>query len=344
MENSPSRVVIIDTAWLGDVLFTTSLVGAVRMRWPSTAIDLVVAPRARELVEHHPHLNCVWIFDKRGEQRGMKGINSLARSLNEHPYDLCLCAHPSTRSRLLCGQLNCPVKVGYKGLGAARVFTHLVADDLALEPDHVERRLNLLRTVVDVHSAPPLLVGLTEGELASARQKLAGWGFQDCEVMALIPGSAWKTKQWPTEYFRELANSWISSAPNRAAVALIGPKEQASRALLERLQDSRFRVESLSLRECAALFSLCNAAAGNDTGVSFLAIAAGCPEVHVLYGSTQVNYAFPPPHRGIHAGTPCCLSRTGHGRQNCGWTDGEPWCMAQISPGSVLSRLLSSRR
>ncbi|MCL4305920.1 glycosyltransferase family 9 protein [bacterium] len=340
MENAPSRVLIIDTAWLGDVLFTTSLIGAVRASWPKSVIHFVTAPRAQEIVMHHPDLERVWIYDKHGTERGAAGINKLAGQLNEQTFDVCLCAHPSTRSRILCSKLEIPVRVGYEGFGAARAFSHVVKNDLAVKPDHVERRLDLLRALTDVREVPPLRVGMTEEELQSASRALAEWHIAEHERLALVPGSARHTKQWPVENFKTLAERWIDSRSGRSVLVFLGPREAGMRAEFESVRSGSVRVVQTSLRECAALLSACHATVGNDTGVSFLALAARCPKTIVLYGSTQVNYTFHPPHMALSAGVPCCLPRTGHGEAICRWTHGAPWCMSRIDVERVLSHLV----
>jgi heptosyltransferase-2 len=161
MENSPSRLLIIDTAWLGDVLFTTALVGAVRAQWPACEIHLLTSPRAEQLVMDHPYLSRVWIFDKQNKDRGYGAVRRLAEDLNREDFEVVLCAHPSTRSRLLCARLNAPIRVGYRGFMDGRAFTHVIHNDLGIEPDHVERRLNLLRAIEPISETPRLQVGIS---------------------------------------------------------------------------------------------------------------------------------------------------------------------------------------
>ena len=168
MENSPTRVLIIDTAWLGDVLFTTSLIGAVHETWPQTEIHLVTAPRGRELVLFHPELASIRIFDKHGNEGGLTALKKLASDLNASKFDIVLCAHPSMRSRLLCSMLEAPIRIGHPGFLATRAFTKVVYNDLSVEPDHVERRLNLLRAIVPVHHTPPLKFGVSPYEKVRA--------------------------------------------------------------------------------------------------------------------------------------------------------------------------------
>lgn len=338
MENSPARVLVIDTAWLGDVLFTTALIGAVRERWPQCELHLLTAPRAKELVEGHPHLQKVWIYDKHGAERGVGALKRRADELNACEFDLCLCAHPSFRSRYLCSLLEIPVRVGYSGRLPGSAFTHSVRNDLAVQPDHVERRLDLLRAVTRVDRTPPLLVGVSTAERERANTLLGQYGAKD-KVLGIVPGSARQTKQWSAERFAALSTQWLAEHPSGVVLVFLGPRESTLRPVFEGLREPRLAVISEPLRTCAALLARCSVTVGNDTGVSFLAMAAGCPKVIVLYGSTQVNYMFPPPHQALAAGVPCCLPRTGHGEAACKWTRGAPWCMGQISVEQVLHQI-----
>lgn len=338
MENSPARVVVIDTAWLGDVLFTTALIGAVRERWPQCELHLLTAPRARELVEGHPHLQNVWIYDKHGAERGVGALKRLADELNACEFDLCLCAHPSFRSRYLCSLLRIPVRVGYSGRLPSSAFTHTVRNDLAVQPDHVERRLDLLRAVTLVDRTPRLLVGVSTAESERANALLAQYGAKD-KVLGIVPGSARQTKQWSAERFASLAIQWLAENSSGRVLIFLGPNERGLQPVFEALREPRILSVTEPLRNCAALLARCTVTVGNDTGVSFLAIAAGCPKVIVLYGSTQVNYTFPSPHQALAAGVPCCLPRTGHGEAACKWSQHGPWCMSQISISRVLEAL-----
>ncbi len=340
MENSPARVLIIDTAWLGDVLFTTSLIGAVREAWAQAEIHLVTAPRAQELVQHHPELSSVRIFDKHGKEGGVLALKKLAADLNSIKFDIVLCAHPSMRSRMLCAMLDAPIRVGHPGLLSSRAFTKVVRNDLSVQPDHVERRLNLLRAIVPVDHTPPLKVGLSPDDVLWARQRFAEYGADSASTLALIPGSARKTKQWDIANFNELAKRWLQHHANNRVLVFLGPSEVSLKSEIDVAGDVRSVIVEESLRKCAALLSMCSVAVGNDTGVSFLAIAAGCEKVLVLYGCTQVNYTFPMPHKAIAAGVPCCLPRSGHGEKMCRWTVGPPWCMNQITVDRIAGEII----
>ncbi|MDD5087531.1 MAG: glycosyltransferase family 9 protein [bacterium] len=342
MEDAPRRILIIDTAWLGDVVFSTSLIGAVRNLWPRAEIHMVVAPRGEPIVRHHGALSRVWVLDKRGRHRTLRDLLRFGGVLRQFGFDLILNAHPSLRSRLLTAWINAPVRVGYRGWASNLCHTHVIPNDLAVESDHVERRIALLRALGYSVKAEPLAVQVDESDNREASRFLEENDLAERRLLGIIPGSAWETKRWHSKRFAEIAERWLRKPEH--GVLIFGGKSEAE--TLERIGSEGGRgaipVLNAPIPLVAALLSKCSVVLGNDTGVSFLAIAAGCPRVLVLYGCTQVDYTFPPPHQAIAAGAPCCLPRTGHGAHRCRWGD-EPWCMSQITVERVWAAIERAR-
>jgi heptosyltransferase-2 len=334
MENSPAKVLIFDTAWLGDVIFTTSLIGSVRQIWPDTELHVLVAKRAEMLVRHHPLIDRVWVYDKNGSEKSFGRLLKLTGQLRAESYDIVLNAHPSFRSRLISYLSGARVRVGYYGFGSSLAFTHRVRNSLDIQPDHAARRVDLLRALEPTAASAPLRVGLMEESQRLAKAFIGKLDADRAPLLALIPGSARFTKMWPSEGFIDVAKRWIHETGGH--VLAIGGESE--RGIIEQICENSgaqcHPVVNMPLDDAAALLAECKCAVGNDTGVSFLAIAAGCPQVLVLYGCTQVNYSFPLPHKAIAAGVPCCLPPTGHGRSKCKWGEA-PWCMRQISPERV---------
>lgn len=336
MENAPARILIIDTAWLGDVIFSTSLIGAASEVWPRADLHVLVAPRGEAILQGHPLVHRLWIYDKSGAQKSARSLWKLGRKLAKAKFDVVLNAHPSFRSRLLTWLTRAPVRVGYSGFLSAFCYTHRVPNDLAVEPDHAARRLALLRALVPQAKSAPLQVTIQAESRAWAEQFLANRS-GNRPLLALVIGSAWETKRWPVENYAALARRWITE--KSGCVVVIGGKAEA--ALFQSLcthVSGAIPLVSEPIPHVAALLSRSTAVVGNDTGVSFLGIAAGAPKVAVLFGCTQMDYAFPPPHSAIPAGVPCCLPRTGHGAHRCRWGD-VPWCMEEITAERVWQEI-----
>ena len=102
----PARALVIQTAYLGDTVFTSALVHALRGRWPAAEIDLCVAPRAQDIARAIPGVAQVHVFDKRGADRGLSGLRRVAARLATRQYPLAVLPHRSLRTSLLalaCG-------------------------------------------------------------------------------------------------------------------------------------------------------------------------------------------------------------------------------------------------
>jgi lipopolysaccharide heptosyltransferase II len=340
MENPPARALIIDTAWLGDVVFTTALIGGVHRLWPSCELHVLVAPRGEPLLHGHPFVSRLWVFDKYGKDRGGFGLRRTARALRQQKFDLILNAHPSLRSRLLTKWVAAPVRVGYQGFLANFCFTRVIANDLAVEPDHAQRRLALLRALGYDVPTEPLSVSVAEADRLWAADFLTSRQLSSCSLLGLIPGSAWETKHWPLRFYAELAQRWIDS--QHGSVIVFGGHQE--RTLTESICRSNpehvLPIVNEPLPHVAALLSQCSHVVGNDTGVTLLAAAVNGPHVIALYGCTQINYHFPPPHVALHAGVPCCLPRTGHGAHRCLWAE-QAWCMEQLTVDKVWNEISS---
>jgi len=336
MENTPTRILIIDTAWVGDVVFTTALVEATQRLCSRAHVTILVSPRGAGIVRSHPHIHEVMVYDKT-DKAGLVPTLALGAQLRERRFDWVLCAHPSFRSAMLAKLSQAPVRIGYTAPWARFCFTHTWANDLALEPLHVERRLNLLRAIGYAVEDPGISVAIS-----SEAQRFADEFLKNADTSApllgLIPGSAWATKRWPAKRFGELA---MEAGGRLQAQAMIFAGKEANapiREIVEGVQPEPILILGQPLEHVAALLARCQWVVGNDTGLSYLAVAVGGPAVRVLYGSTQVNFRFQAPHQAIVAGVPCCCRRTGHGKRRCSWGD-PPVCMNAIEPERVLASL-----
>jgi len=72
---------VIQTAFLGDVVLTTPLLEAVAAR--DGPVDVVTTPAAAPLVETHPAVRRVIPYDKHGKHRGLRSLVALARDAGQ---------------------------------------------------------------------------------------------------------------------------------------------------------------------------------------------------------------------------------------------------------------------
>ena len=74
-------ILVVQTAFVGDVILTLPLIQLIHERYPETAITALTVPAAEELFANHPAVGRVIVYDKRGVQRGPVGLLRMAALL-----------------------------------------------------------------------------------------------------------------------------------------------------------------------------------------------------------------------------------------------------------------------
>jgi len=323
-----AATLLADTSFLGDVLCAEPLVRAVARRH-GPPVDFLAAPGGAAILEGHPDLREILVFDKRGADRGLRGLLGMARRLRRRRYARVLCTHRSWRTALLLRLAGIPERVGFEGAAGAWLYTRRIP--YRRELHEVER--NLAFVGGGPWERPRMYPGAADRERAAALAPPAPF-------VTLAPGSIWATKRWPEEHFRALVDAL--TARGLGVVLLGGPGDRELCARLAATGHGE-RVRNLagetSLRESAALLEGAAALVSNDSAPMHLGVAAGIP-VLALYCSTVPAFGFSP--RGPRdlvlevEGLPCRPCGI-HGRRAC--PEGHFRCGRDLVPEGVLAAL-----
>ena len=104
---------VIQTAFLGDVVLTTPLLAALAER--HGPLDVVTTPAAAPIIETHPAVRRVIPYDKNGRDRGIGAVFALARRLHAEGYDHAYLPHRSLRTAAIARLARIPRRVGFAG-------------------------------------------------------------------------------------------------------------------------------------------------------------------------------------------------------------------------------------
>jgi len=320
-----SAALVIQTAFLGDVVLSTPLLSALAER--HGAVDVVTTPLAAPLLETHPAVRQVFPYDKRGADRGWGGLRSLARRLREQAYAQAYLPHRSLRTAALAMLARIPARIGFAG-GWSFLYTE--ARPKPRTGHETERLLAL------ANGAP----GLYRPHLrpTSEDQQVAD-GLISGDFVALAPGSIWGSKRWP--YYAELASKLA------AAVVVVGGPDDAAlgNEIVRAVEGGQGRSRAvnacgrLTLRQSAALIGRATLLVTNDSAPLHLATAMGTPVVAV-FGPTVTEFGFGPLRSGDVAlgveGLECrpCSS---HGPPACPL--GHHRCMRELTVSAVLAAI-----
>ncbi len=333
------KILIVQTAFIGDVILATPLAEAAHQVFPDCVVDFMAIPAAVSILEKNDFIRQVLIFDKRGQQRGLVALWKLAKTLQREHYDLALVPHRSLRSAALVRLAKIPERLGFDRSAGARLFTRRVQYS---QKHEVERNLDLLRVFSDDFARPSPKIFWDKNDEQVVEQICTGApaGKWFC---ALAPGSVWATKRWPAERFSELAQKLVQETG--ALVFLVGGNNDAALCaqIAEKIgNDVVNTAGKLSLRQSTALLDRCKILISNDSAPAHLGVATRC-KVITIFGPTVPAFGFAPfgdGHLVIEKNLPCrpCSSHGGH---RC--PIGTHACMLEISFEEVFTRVVELR-
>lgn len=312
---------VVQTAFLGDVLLASGLVTALAERYGP--VDMLVTPAALPLVDTHPGVRDVLLYDKHRRDRGLEGWWRTVRRLRTRAYRRAVLPHRSLRSAGLVRAAGIPERIGFGGSLAARSYTTRIP-----WPSTGHYADRLLALVAGAAREASIDLHLTEDDRATAYAWLAARGIGDGFV-AMAPGSIWGTKRWPG--YPDL----VRLLPGRVVVlggADDGPLAQTVvDAAPERVVDA---TGVFSLRESAAVLERAGVLITNDSAPLHLASATRTATVAV-FGPTIPAFGFGPraPQAAIVERALPCRPCSSHGPERCPL--GHHRCMREIPATAV---------
>ena len=95
------KILIVQTAFLGDVILTTPLIRATSDIFPNSEIHLLVIPSTQNVCENNPIIKKLIIYDKKNKKKSLFNFLTLVRQFKKEKYDLAIVPHRSIRSALI---------------------------------------------------------------------------------------------------------------------------------------------------------------------------------------------------------------------------------------------------
>ena len=114
------KILIIQTAFIGDVILATPLIETLRLQFPNSKIDFLVKNGNQNLLINHPNLNRVLVFDK---SKKIKSLLALLKEIRKEKYDLVINLQRFFSSGLLTAFSGAKEKRGFKKNPLSFLFT-----------------------------------------------------------------------------------------------------------------------------------------------------------------------------------------------------------------------------
>jgi len=293
----PQSFLVVEPWGIGDVVLSTSLLRALRARFPAATITLLAKAHAEELLAESALVDEIIVFDFPWTSFTRKfhlgryvptEFQKLLRSLRQREFDVSFDARRDIRSNVVTYLAGARRRIGYDFGGGSHLLTdvlpsgtqneHKIADWLAL--------LDPLGVECSEEFVPSLTV--TDDEKALARKRLGAAGFStEQPIVGVHPGAGHPVRRWSADRFAAVIDR-ISS--NRDVQILLFEETAGDSAEISP-SSSVTRMQS-DLRGFMALVTQCDLMLCSDSGPMHIASALGVP-VTALFGPQRREWYGP---------------------------------------------------
>ena len=280
---SINRILIINLAFIGDVILSTPVGRALKNAYPHAKIDLLVVPAAKPIAELNPYINKVFVYDKNGRHKKMSELLSLIFQLRTEKYDLTISTNFALRGAAVAFATGAPYRAGYDAQHGKWLLTHVASAKRETLRHEAENYLDVLKPLgISTHDTSLCLI-IQSQDIEYVKKHIVQTPGK--KLVVICPAGSYKRKSWTTQGYAQL----ISEISQYADCCLIGGKaEQPLLNEINELSGQRGKVYGgiFTLGQSAALIHMADLMISVDTGPLHIAQAVNTP-VLALFGPTD---------------------------------------------------------
>ena len=286
------RILIVNVNWLGDTLFATPLIRAVREQYPESYIAILTHPRCYGILEGNPHINEIIIYDEKKEHKNLLRRFSIISYLRAKNFDAAFILKKSFSRTLLLLVSKIPQRIGYGSKRAGFMLTKRVSS--SRKPMHkVDYFLRLADAAGISSKNSNYEIAISREDMDEAENILKDAGLEGRKFIALNAGGNWNPKRWPVSNFAELGEEIIDKL--KISIVLTGADKDI--ALAEDIaglmkHKPYILCGKTDLKTLGAIFKKAACVVSNDSGPMHLAAAVKAPLV-AIFGPTSPELTGP---------------------------------------------------
>ncbi|MGO9058482.1 MAG: lipopolysaccharide heptosyltransferase II [Candidatus Binataceae bacterium] len=336
-EPAPTRILVHEVNWLGDLVMTMPALAALRRAFPAARISVMVDSRLAAFFDGAGWIEEVIPIDRASKRSVLAEMPRLVTRLRALHFDLAVILPNSFESALRAALARIPIRAGFVRNGRGWMLTRRAVPGPHLVKRHqVHYWLEMLTSTLGVYGDPrPVAIEAAPRHLLRMREWLAIRRRANSRLVAVAPGAAYgPAKEWPQSHYAAL----VSLLGSRGVqCVLVGGPSEIERCESIAAASGRNAIVAAgrtNIGELMALLSLCDGFAGNDSGAAHLAASLGIATV-AIFGSTSPQRTGPlgPRTQTLYQGLSCspCMART------CRF--GHYNCLLEIQPQQVIDAL-----
>lgn len=304
------KILIINPFGVGDVLFSTPLVSAIKRRYSNCYIGYICNIRTRSILMTNPEIDELFIFE-RDEYRDLweqskigciKKLLDFWRNVKKGQFNKAIDLSLGKEYAFFCWLIGIKERRGFDYRGRGRFLTHKIRFDGFNEKPVAEYYLDILGFPVDRQGIETILVFTDEdGSYIDNFLREKGISNQGY-LIGIAPGGGISfgsknldKRRWGVEKFSKLADRIIKEFG--AAIVLIwGPGEQELvKGIKSLMEENVLIAPQTSIREMAALCKRCDLVICSEGGPLHIASSQGTRTISIFGPVDEKVYGPYPP-------------------------------------------------
>ena len=283
------RILIVNVNWLGDTLFVTPFIRAVRENYPDSYIAVFTHPRCQEILEGNPRINEIILYNDRHLLRKFQIVSQL----KSKRFDTAFILRKSLSRTMLLFLSGIPERIGYDNRKTRFLLTKKVPPP-SKDLHRVEYFLGLAKAAGIHPQSTSCEFFISEKDKLTADKILSQEGLKKNDDFIVInPGGNWDLKRWPAENFARLGDELLNRF-NRKVVLTGAEKDINLCKKISSLMKTRpiLLCGKVDLKTLGAVFEKANWVISNDSGPMHIAVGIKTPVV-ALFGPTSPKITGP---------------------------------------------------
>jgi heptosyltransferase II len=209
------KFLVIQTAFIGDVVLATGLIEKLHQHYPEASIDFLVRKGNESLLTNHPFLHEVLVWDKKKNKQ--KNLLNMISRVRANQYDKVINVQRFAATGILTVFSGGKETIGFDKNPFSFLFTRKIKHLIEKGQHEIDRNHALISSFTDEVPAKPRLYP-SAAEFSSTKE------FKQKPYICIAPASVWFTKQFPKEKWV----TFIDKLPAELKVYLIGaPSDQS---------------------------------------------------------------------------------------------------------------------
>ena len=278
------KFLIIQTAFIGDVILATPIIEKLHKFYPDSQIDFLLRKGNENLLRNHPYVSNLLVWDKKKEKR--KNMLRIIKLIRNKKYDYVINLQRFASTGIIAAFSKGKVKVGFNKNPFSFLFTRKINHEIGNGKHEVERNIETITEITDESIFNPKLHPSKEDYQIVSQYKMRPY-------ICIAPTSVWYTKQFLAEKWVEL----INRTDSKYHIYLIGgpdDKTDCDKIISESNNKNVTNLcGELSLLQTSALMANSSMNYVNDSAPMHMSSAMNAPTTAV-FCSTVPKFGFGP--------------------------------------------------